>query len=139
MAVEWITPKTDWVSTDRFNKEDYNRIRNNLLCLHDFVQLLYPKQWYANLGNEITSYAALLHADMLNAMEEELELLNQSSLVLSIGSRVTFYDNGRSIDYEELNRIESAQLRLYEGLHYAAEGMQMLPIVLGWPNSAIRD
>lgn len=26
----WITPKTDWVPSDYFNIEDYNRIRNNI-------------------------------------------------------------------------------------------------------------
>nr|DAJ85768.1 MAG TPA: hypothetical protein [Bacteriophage sp.] len=29
---ELIPPKTDWLSSDRFNIEDYNRIRNNIFA-----------------------------------------------------------------------------------------------------------
>ena len=34
MAIEWVEPKTNWSSNDRFNIADFNRIKNNLefLC-----------------------------------------------------------------------------------------------------------
>ena len=30
----WKEPKTDWTADDRFNIQDYNRIKNNLEYLH---------------------------------------------------------------------------------------------------------
>lgn len=35
MEVDWIKPKTNWVSTDRMNLEDYNRIKNNITYLKE--------------------------------------------------------------------------------------------------------
>ena len=32
---EWVEPKTDWTKNDRFNLEDYNRIKNNLVFLNE--------------------------------------------------------------------------------------------------------
>ena len=36
----WIEPKTDWVSTDYFNIEDYNRIIGNIIYLKDFADYI---------------------------------------------------------------------------------------------------
>lgn len=37
----WIQPKTDWVATDYFNAEDYNRIKNNIAYLKNFTDDLF--------------------------------------------------------------------------------------------------
>ena len=33
----WQEPKIDWVSTDSFNFEDYNRIKNNIAYLYEMA------------------------------------------------------------------------------------------------------
>ena len=35
MSFVWNEPKTDWKETDRFNIQDFNRIKNNLAYLHE--------------------------------------------------------------------------------------------------------
>ena len=77
----WITPKTNWISTDRFNIADYNRIKNNLEYLHEYAQ--------------------------------------------------RFYDNGPFIQFGELNRIESAVLKIYELLGRQEAGLSKLSFRLG--------
>lgn len=131
MAVEWITPKTNWTASDRFNMVDYNRIRGNLLVLQDMANVLNPPERDSPVMGAVDDYRDLLHADMLNAIEVALESVNGQTLHLDIGVRVSFYDNGRSIDYVELNRIESAILLLYNNLKHQYEGRRMLTFMLG--------
>ena len=131
MALEWITPKTDWKSTDKFNIVDYNRIKNNLLYLQWLANELHPPEIEANLGDDKTSYTDFFYADEFNAIEEQLDSINGQALELDIGSRQTFYDNGIFIGFRELNRIESAELKLYDLLTNQHDGRRMLTFLLG--------
>lgn len=52
---EWIEPKTDWVSNDYFNAEDYNRIKNNISFLKNFTDDLFGGlNWIT--GKNLLSY-----------------------------------------------------------------------------------
>ena len=64
---EWVEPKTDWKSTDRFNFSDYNRIKNNLIWLHAKSEELWKKFNIEDMGEDITSYATYWNVDMFNA------------------------------------------------------------------------
>ena len=54
-----------------------------------------------------------LYADEMNEMESKLVEINNKTLHYNIGARQIFQDNGHMPGFEELNRIESAMLRLY--------------------------
>ena len=56
----------------------------------------------------------------MNAIEENLDNLNSASVSLDIGS-VRFTEN-TALTFQELNRIESACLSLYEEIANAAAG-----------------
>lgn len=105
----YITPKTNWVSTDRFNIVDFNRIKNNL------EYFLYNDQYVSYGGAEpipdMTNYRDNWNVDNFNSFESWLEML-ADAYGLSLGSKKTFYVNGPFIDFSELNRIESGIQRL---------------------------
>lgn len=129
MAVEWIEPKTDWVSSDYINYSDVNRIVNNLKFLHrfshGFLRINYQKM------PEIKDYTEYPYADELNAIEDNLDNLNLVSYNFNIGYKQTFKANGVGWNYAELNRIEQAELRLYERMKYDRIPLNMMKFTLG--------
>lgn len=155
MSVEWITPKTDWSASysetglfigDFFNVTDYNRIKNNLLYLRDLAnQLIYnmpeitvgPDKHLPNNSNpdfDNDNY----FADEFNIIEDALKTIDDAIGWIDFGEKQTFYDNGRFIDADELNRIEGASLRLYELLINSINGKHRLSFRLGTQPSTIR-
>ena len=113
MRREWIEPKTDWVAEDFINFGDYNRIRNNLLCLNDKCNEHFPPEVKLDLGGEkaLGDYA---YASEYNALENALESINRRAHRYDIGVTQEFTMLGVTIDYEELNRLEKGCLRLYQ-------------------------
>lgn len=126
----WITPKTDWKSTDYFNAVDYNRIKNNLSQISNMVGTLYLT---TNLDGEIlpdATYVDRPSAYKLNQIE--LRLASLADLVdADFGDSVTFSDFGLSIRFDELNRIESASLTLYNMVKNQLSALPMLSFRLG--------
>ena len=108
----WITPKIDWVSTDFFNIEDYNRIKGNLLYLQDMLNKLFPRVTYDDMGND-KQYVSMIYAREFNTLESNLSALNLDTYNLSIGEQPTYVANGTTPLFAELNRIEGAMLSLY--------------------------
>lgn len=107
----WTQPKTDWKINDRFNVEDWDRIRYNIDEIHYLVKNLFkPVEVEAMVGKTILSF---MYARDLNAIESNLDALNAASINLAIGEKMTFVDNGPGITYIELNRIEKACNDLY--------------------------
>ena len=129
MAEEWITPKTNWTSTDFINIADVNRIVNNLLFLKRFSYSIFNIA-YKTMPNP-TSVTQYPFADELNSIEDNLETLNIKKYVLPIGTKQTFSDNGLGWNYVELNRIESAQLRLYERIEIDRQSINTMKFTLG--------
>ena len=125
---EYITPKIDWKESDKFNKEDYNRIKNNL----DYLQYLYSElnRSYEkiDLGEDIIDYTSRYKASDFNNFEEILETINIYQL--EIGSTQSFLPNGVFIDFAELNRIESACIKLHEIMENHYKGRRTLPAML---------
>ncbi|MDR1754192.1 MAG: hypothetical protein LBR74_04710 [Eubacterium sp.] len=129
----WTTPKTDWngstdaegvYSGDRFNAEDFNRIKNNLEYLQALAITLY-KEFTINLLGVDRTPADYFYADEINRLEENLVTLNQNTLKRPYGSSITYMDNGNTMDFVELNRLESAMLDLYNRLTNQSEGRRM--------------
>ena len=125
----WITPKIDWVATDYINVEDYNRWIGNLNELQTLCQKMYSLV-ETDLGNTQT-VSDYPYADMLNAIETALSNINAASYNFDLGVSASFSDNGNYIDYNEINRIESASLRLYNWLNAQFENIPKLSFTLG--------
>ena len=127
----WITPKTDWTESTFINYQDINRILGNLRYLKELASHLYAT-WIPDVGVEDKSgYRVDLYADEVNEIESNLTALNNATLIYDIGNQMTFQDNGAWIDYNELNRIESAMLRLYTEMTYQHDNLDRLAFRLG--------
>lgn len=125
----WTTPKTDWYGAvvngvytgDRFNAVDFNRIKNNLVYLCDLAVKVYEEFSITAIGADKTT-ADYFYAEEINKMEQNLATINAKTLKMSYGTAPTYSDNGRTMDYAELNRLEGAILDLYDKLTNQYEG-----------------
>ena len=134
----WQTPKTDWYGEviegvyvgDRFNAVDYNRIKNNLIYLRDLAITVYESFNIETVSNDKTT-ADFFYADEINAMERNLDTINNNTLKRNYGTRVTFSANGNTPVYTELNRLESAILDLYDRLSNQSGGRRTLTFNFG--------
>ena len=126
----WITPKTNWNGDtaadgtyigDRFNAVDFNRIKNNLDYLRELAIKLYDEFAINALGSDRTP-ADYVYADEINQLEENLTIINNNTLKRHYGTAPTYVNNGRTMDFTELNRLESAILDLYDRLTNQSEG-----------------
>lgn len=128
----WSTPKTDWNGEtvdgvyigDRFNAVDFNRIKNNLEYLRELAIKMYEEFSIQSLGSDRTP-KDFFYADEINALEDNLKTINNNSLERSYGNVPVYVDNGNTMDFKELNRLESAILDLYEKLTNEYEGRRM--------------
>ena len=124
----WETPKTDWYgvtnsdgtySGDRFNAVDFNRIKNNLDYLRELAVTLYKEFSIVSLGEDRTP-ADYFYADEINQLEENLNTVNNRTLKRSYGNARKYMDNGYTMTFAELNRLEGAILDLYNRLNHQA-------------------
>lgn len=128
----WSTPKTDWNGEtvdgvyigDRFNAVDFNRIKNNLEYLRELAIKMYEEFSIQSLGSDRTP-KDFFYADEINTLEDNLKTINNNSLKRFYGNVPVYVDNGNTMDFKELNRLESAILDLYEKLTNEYEGRRM--------------
>ena len=136
----WQTPKTDWYSAvdangvytgDRFNAEDFNRIKNNLDCLRDLAITLYEDFDIVSLGDDrsVTDY---FYADEINQLEANLNTINENTLKLPYGTAPTYVENGNTMDFAELNRLEGAILDLYDKITNQSKGRRTFQFNFGF-------
>lgn len=135
----WQAPKTNWYgatdsdgnySGDKFNAADFNRIKNNLIYLQELASELYKEFSINDLGEDRTA-ADYFYADEINDLEENLDTINSNSLNREYGNAPVYIDNGKTITFDELNRIESASLDLYNKLTNQYKGRRKLTFMLG--------
>ncbi len=127
----WHTPKTDWKSTDRFNIEDYNRIKNNLRYLHEFAETLYNTFSIEDMGEDMENYKQPWEVLRFNQFEINLEKINKSIFTRDYGVSQRFFENGPFIQWNELNRIETAILQMNNLLEDQKAGLHRLSFRLG--------
>lgn len=129
----WETPKTNWHGStdsdgiytgDRFNAVDFNRIKNNLDYLRELAIKMYDEFSLVSLGSDRTP-VDYFYADEINQLEENLNTVNSNTLKRSYGTAPVYVDNGNTMDFVELNRLESAILDLYDRLANELEGRRM--------------
>lgn len=120
----WITPKTDWSGNtsadgtyigDRFNASDFNRLKNNLEYLREMAIELYKEFSIVSLGEDRTP-ADYFYADEINQLEDNLNTINNHTYKRAYGTTPKYFENGNTMDFAELNRLEGAMLDLYTRL-----------------------
>lgn len=125
----WTTPKTNWVASDPITYEDYNRIKNNLYIVQNLCADLYSLSKLI-LGSDVTA-SEIPYADMLNTIEDCLYRVNRASYNFDIGAKTTFSANLPYFTYTELNRVESATLKIKQFLDVQKANIPRLAFTLG--------
>lgn len=151
----WITPKTNWKAEydavgiyqgDYFNITDYNRIKNNLLHLREIGTELFYGLPIMNVGVD-KHYPVAGHpdfnndnifADEINLIEDSFQRLVDYINLFDYGKKKTFYANGAFVSYTELNRLESAELDLYNHITSSIDGKHYLAFRMGQKSSDIK-
>lgn len=141
----WETPKTDWHGErdangvyigDRFNAKDFNRIKNNLQYLRDMAIALYDEFSIVSLGADRTP-ADHFYADEINQLEANLVTINSKTLKRSYGNAPVYMENGNTMDFAELNRLEGAILDLYDKLSNETYGRRMFTMNFGMKGGSL--
>ena len=127
----WTEPKTDWVSTDFFNLSDYNRIKNNISYIRDLALTVYTDFSWQDMGVDKTSYSQYPYADEFNALENNLESLRQNTFLFDDSEAKQWYENQRTPNYEDFNRLERACLLFKEGFESQKSMKRRLSFRLG--------
>ena len=74
---------------------------------------------------------SLIYAREINTIETALETLNLETYKFDIGETKEYIANTRTLDFVELNRIESAILLLYTQMVNHKENLTRLAFTLG--------
>lgn len=126
----WQQPKTDWQIGEFFNIGDYNRIKGNINEIRTQAIVLFPDFDFEEMGSDKTYRDYTFYADEINRFEENLEKICVGTFSFPIGEKKTFSENAPFIQWEELNRIESACLKLYQNFKNGADSRPMLEYML---------
>lgn len=129
----WTGVKTDWVSTDYFNIADYNRVVGNLEYLRGLASELFEEITFTAIPSEKTVNDKILASEM-TAIENNLYLLNTKTYKLSkyeIGEKNSYKANAKTHNYEDMNRIEDAIIKLYNLMTVHKASLPRLAITLG--------
>ena len=86
-----------------------------------------------DMGEDITSYKQDYNFVYFNAFESNVDIINKNMFTQNYGMRQNFYPNGVFIKFDELNRIESAILKMKQIIDGKKAGMKRLPFRLGAP------
>lgn len=134
----WTEPKTDWVITDKFNYADYNRIKNNISHLRELALNLYLDFPFEDMGTDKSSYQDFPYADEFTALEANLESLRENTFLFDDSEEKTWYENQKTPNYEDFNRLERACLLFYKGFTSQKNTLRRLSFRLGTKPSAIQ-
>lgn len=127
----WTEPKTDWESTDYFNLTDYNRIKNNIAYLRELALEVFVDFPFEDMGDDKSSYSEYPYADEFNAMENNLESMRENTFLFDDSEPKQWYENQRTPNYEDFNRLERACLLFYNGFNGIKENKRRMPFRLG--------
>lgn len=129
----WTGVKTNWLPTDYFNVVDYNRVVGNLEYLRGLASELFEEITFTDVPSTKTVNDKILPSEM-TAIENNLYLLNTKTYQLSkyeIGEKKRYKGNGKTHNYEDMNRIEDAIIRLYNIMTAHKASLPRLAITLG--------
>ena len=126
----WQQPKTDWKAGDYFNIGDYNRIKGNSKEIHAQALTLWPDFEFKEMGEDKTYQDYGFYADEINRFEVNIDNICAGTYPFEVGVSQAYSANGRFIKWDELNRIESACLRIYLNIQGRANGIKRLAFTL---------
>lgn len=135
----WSEPKTDWYGYtdadgnyhgDRFNTEDFNRMKNNIVYLRELSVTMYQEFVIHDLGDD-RSKDQYFYADEINQLEDNIQIIAENTFNPDVGEAPLYAANGKIFDFNELNRIERMTLELYDQLSNQYRGRQMLTFMFG--------
>ena len=109
---------------------DYNRIKENIEFLKELAYTLYFPFPLEDMGED-KAEEEYPYADEINRIADNLELLAAGSYHVDVGPKTVYEENGPYIAYEDLNRIESATLQLYENMNRIKAAKGRLSFRLG--------
>lgn len=127
----WQEPKTDWAADDYVNLSDYNRIKNNIAYLRELALKVYVDFPWTDMGSDKASCEQYPYADEFNALENNLESLRQNTFLFDDSDPKQWYENQKTPNYEDFNRLEKACLLFYQGFNSIAENKGRLSFRLG--------
>ena len=136
----WQTPKTDWNGDydssgkyvgDYFDYEQYNRVKDNIDYLKTLALSIYKYFEIGNVGPDKIPSDMAIYANEVNNLEDLLDTIKNNTYDLNIGDKRTYYDNGKYIDFVELNRIENACLSYYNFFNEQLKNLSSLPFSCG--------
>lgn len=128
--MSWITPKTNWISSDCFDKDSFNRIKGNLNYLNVLANELFYDFNISDMGSD-KSYSSMIYADEFNSMGTNLATINSHTYNLNIGNAITYSENHSAPLYSDYNRIEGAILLLYNTMSAQKDALSRLAFTLG--------
>ena len=130
--MSWEPPKTIWITTEKFNIADYNRIKNNVAYLSYAAGMSSGIGDLEDLGADISSYSAMWDYKKFNAMENNLEKITRAWLPRNQRFiHKTYYPGGKFIDASELSRIESVCVVLKPFADNWENGRMRIPFRFG--------
>lgn len=129
--MSWSEPKTNWQSDDYINIEDFNRIRNNIDYLKEEANKLYMEFGFTETLESEKTYSDYPYSEVWNNLENALQDIVDHSYQLAVGDKKTFFAYESYIDYNELNRLESACLNYYNLFQRQHITVEKLSFVLG--------
>lgn len=129
--MEWIEPKVNWTPDDYINVSDFNRIRGNIEYLKSLAEDCFSEFEFSYPLSASLTAADYAYASTWNNLEDRLQDVMDHTFALDVGETKTYTANESYIDYEELNRLESACLR-YKNLFDKMQGTsEVLSFTLG--------
>ena len=127
----WQQPKTDWQASDFFNIQDYNRIKGNLNEIRSMALELWPEFDFEDMGQDKTYQDYGFYSDEINRFEDNLDHICTGTYPFEIGETRPYSENQPFIGWEELNRIESACLKMYLNIQSGMDSRPTLEMTLG--------
>lgn len=112
----WLIPKTSWKSTDHFNKEDYNRIADNLRYIKGFAKKFITRVIHFKQMWQKTSYTQFLEPDEVNTFQTNLHAVNNKIGNYDLGEDTEYFRYGATPTHEQWNRIEGYTLQIYDNM-----------------------
>lgn len=137
-----LPPKTDWkvsydaggnYAGDYLEPADYDRIKNNLCYVKSLIEQLNRNvEGFQDMGRDVVYGDSMeLFASTFRMLQDNLDVVNQYSMKLKLGEPERFAPNTTTCLKDELNRIESAGLRLYGVLTGQKRNKLRLKMILG--------
>lgn len=92
---------------------------------------LWPEFDFEDMGQDKTYQDYGFYSDEINRFEDNLDHICTGTYPFEIGEKRTYSENQPFIGWEELNRIESACLKMYLNIQSGMDSRPTLEMTLG--------